>query len=89
MYIAKVRVYLKSNILDPQGKAVHHSMISMGYSNVEEVRVGKYVELKFEKGSREEIQRQTKEICEKILSNPIMESFDYQIEEIHPAGGKL
>ena len=78
----KVKVLLKEGIFDPQGKAVHHAIRDLKYKGVEEVRIGKYIELTFEDMERAEIEREARDICDKLLANPVMEKFDFEIEEI-------
>ncbi|MEQ6375574.1 phosphoribosylformylglycinamidine synthase subunit PurS [Bacillaceae bacterium S4-13-58] len=82
MYKVKVFVTLKNGVLDPQGKAVKHSLETLGYEGVQEVRVGKYLELTVEK--LDHMEEQIKEMCEKLLANPVMEDYEYTIEEVVP-----
>lgn len=79
----KVRVYvtLKDGILDPQGKAVKHSLHTLGYSSVEDVRIGKYIELSLSDVYGEKPDSQIKEMCNKLLANTIVEDFRYEIEK--------
>ena len=79
MYLAKIKVTLRKSILDPQGKAVEHSIISMGYKNVEDTRIGKYIELKVNASSEEEARKIVEEISDKLLANPVMEDYEYEI----------
>lgn len=79
-----VKVRLKKNILDPQGKAVHHALHSLGFSQIEGVRVGKLIELEVEKGtSPEETKRIIEEASQKLLSNPVIEDFEIENVEGH------
>jgi len=77
----KVKIVLKEGILDPQGKAVLHAINDLKYQGVEEVRIGKDVELTFDGKDRAFIEKEAQEICHKLLSNPVMENFEYEIEE--------
>ncbi|MBI5756686.1 MAG: phosphoribosylformylglycinamidine synthase subunit PurS [Nitrospirae bacterium] len=77
----KIYVTLKEGILDPQGKAVKHSLHSLGYTSVEDVRVGKYIEIEIDDTAKEKLDPQIKEMCNKLLSNPIIEDFRYEIEK--------
>ena len=81
MYHSKILVTLRQSILDPQGKAVEHGMHSLGYGLVRNVRIGKFVELDVDAGSREEAETVTKEVSQKLLANPVMEDFAFTIEE--------
>lgn len=79
----KVHVYvtLKDGILDPQGKAVKHSLHTLGYSSVEDVRIGKYIELSLNNAAGENPDDRIKEMCNKLLANTIVEDFRYEIEK--------
>lgn len=76
----KIYVTLKEGILDPQGKAVQHSLHTLGYPAVEDVRVGKYIELNLDNNSRDVLESQIKDMCSKLLANPIIEDYRYEIE---------
>jgi len=83
MIRAKVYVYLKRDILDPQGKAVKHILGNMGFTHIQNVRVGKYTVLTFDDSvSEEEAASQTEEICKKILANPVIEDYHFELEII-------
>lgn len=79
----KVKVYvtLKENVLDPQGSAVEHALHSLDYQSIAHVRIGKYMELLVDetKGNLEET---IQEVCEKVLSNPVIEDYRYEIGEV-------
>ncbi len=83
---AEVRVTLRKSILDPQGKAVHHGLESLGMKAVESVRIGKYIELTIAAASEEEAARQAEEACRKLLANPVME--DYSVSITPASAGK-
>lgn len=78
----KVRIYvtLKEGILDPQGKAVQHSLHTLGHPGAEDVRIGKYIEIKMNDKSRETIEEEIKDMCRRLLANPIIEDFRYEID---------
>ncbi len=78
---ANIIIRLKKNILDPQGKAVHHALSDMQFGDVEEVRIGRFVEMVFNHNNREQAEEETRKICDKLLANPIMEVYDYTIED--------
>ncbi|MFC4401698.1 phosphoribosylformylglycinamidine synthase subunit PurS [Gracilibacillus xinjiangensis] len=79
MKLVKVHVTLKEGVLDPQGKAVQGSLNTLGYDFVQEVRVGKYLELTVEDDAN--IEQQIKEMCNKLLANPVIENYTYTVEE--------
>jgi phosphoribosylformylglycinamidine synthase len=81
---AVVKVKLKDEVLDPQGKAVLSVLKSSGYNNIKDVRIGKYIELEFNvennaKNNDDTLMAELKEISEKVLSNPLIEYFDIEI----------
>ncbi|MGA1862926.1 phosphoribosylformylglycinamidine synthase subunit PurS [Deferribacter thermophilus] len=77
----KVKVYvkLKDTVLDPEGQTVLNSLNKLGYSFVKDVRVGKVIELAIEE--MDLLDDKIKEICEKLLVNPIIEEYEYEIVE--------
>jgi len=77
---ARVVVMLKAAVLDPQGRAVLGGLQSLGYSAVQDVRVGKEIVLTLGDLSEEEADRQVREMCSKLLSNPVIEDFSYTLE---------
>ena len=81
----KVKVYvsLKKGVLDPQGKAVLNTLHSLKYQEFKDVRVGKFFEIEVSDSlkDKETLEQKVKEISEKVLSNPIIESYTYEILE--------
>ena len=78
---AIVNVYLKEGVLDPQGKAVHHALGSLGFTNVKDVRIGKQIVLELEENDREKAMKELKEMAETLLANTIIEDYDIEIAE--------
>ncbi|WP_018962538.1 phosphoribosylformylglycinamidine synthase subunit PurS [Coprothermobacter platensis] len=78
---ANVYVTLKKDILDPQGEAVKNALHTLGYKNVMDVRVGKYIVLTLENNSENDINAVVEEISKKVLSNPVIEDFSFDIVE--------
>ncbi len=80
---ATVTVELKPGVLDPQGKAIQHSLEALGFSGVEDVRVGKLfrIALSHASSSRADVESQLRQMSEKLLANPIVENYSFQIEE--------
>ncbi|GAB0170906.1 MULTISPECIES: phosphoribosylformylglycinamidine synthase subunit PurS [Lysinibacillus] len=78
----KVKIYvtLRESILDPQGSAVQGSLVKMGYAEVEDLRIGKYLELVI-KDTERDIDTLVKEMCEKVLTNVVIEDYRYEVEE--------
>ncbi len=77
---ARIYITLKSGVLDPQGKAVQHALASLGFGEVTDVRVGKYIELAVNGSDRVTEERKVKEMCEKLLANTVIESYRFDIE---------
>jgi phosphoribosylformylglycinamidine synthase len=77
---AKVYITLKQGVLDPQGKAVQHSLTALGFQGVQDVRIGKYVELKLNHADRPTAEEEVKQMCEKLLANTVIESYRYELE---------
>lgn len=76
---AKVYVTLKPSVLDPQGKAIHHSVELLGYEKVADVRQGKYFEIALDSGIGEaEAREEAEQIAKNVLANPVIE--DYRVE---------
>ena len=80
MSLAKVYVTLKSGVLDPQGRAVKESLDALGFSGVEDVRMGKYIEVKLRGTDRKKVEEELAEICKVLLANPIIEDYQYELE---------
>jgi len=80
---ATVIVELKPSVLDPQGKAIQHSLSSLGFNGVEDVRAGKLfrITLADSEQPRAELEKQVRQMCERLLANTIIENFSYTLEE--------
>lgn len=77
----RVRVYvsLKDGVLDPQGKAIQHSLDTLGFKEVKDVRVGKVITLDLD-GEPEAVEARVKRMCEELLANTVIESYRYEVE---------
>ncbi len=76
---AKVYVTLKPSVLDPQGKAIHHSVEGLGHREIADIRQGKYFEITFDDAvPAAEAQASAEEIAKNVLANPVIE--DYRVE---------
>ena len=78
---AKIYIRYKDGILDPQGTTVGHALNSMGFDAINDVSVGKFIEMNFTDISKEEAEQLTDESCRKLLSNPNTESYKFEIVE--------
>jgi len=82
-WTVKIEIKLKESILDPQGQAVKNGLQALGYSNVDDVHVGKYMELVIEDNrDKEGVAGQVEEMCQRLLANPVIEEYVYQLEEV-------
>lgn len=77
----KVFVTLKQGVLDPQGQAVERSLRSLGFAGVNGVRMGKYLEFDVDAATRKEAEQQTLAMCEKLLANPVIEDYRFEVGE--------
>jgi len=78
---AIVNVYLKEGVLDPQGKAVHHALGSLGFDNVEDVRIGKQIVLELKENDKTKAMEELKQMAETLLANTVIEDYDIEIAE--------
>jgi len=76
----KIFISFKEGVLDPQGKAVERSLHSLGYEEVRDVRMGKYLEIELEGSSRAAAEARVREMCDKLLANPVIEDYRFEIE---------
>jgi phosphoribosylformylglycinamidine synthase PurS subunit len=75
---ARIYVTLKRDVLDPQGKAVFHSLQELGYDEVADVRIGRYLEVELD-GSPEAARQRLDEMCRRLLANPVTEEFKVEV----------
>ena len=76
--LAKIYITLKKDVLDPQGSVIANSLKSLGFNNIENVRQGKYIEIRLDSENEESANKQINEMCEKLLANLVIE--DYKVE---------
>jgi phosphoribosylformylglycinamidine synthase PurS subunit len=77
----KIFISLKQGVLDPQGKAIENSLHTLGYREVRDVRMGKYLELEVEALARDAAEARVREICDKLLANPVIEDYRFEIAD--------
>lgn len=80
-FIAEINVMPLKALLDPQGKAVNATLKNTGYKTISNVRIGKHITVELDTESKSIAEKQIDEICKKVLSNPIMESYEFSIKE--------
>lgn len=72
---------LKNGILDPQGKAVNNALHHLGFTGFDDVRIGKHIEMKLEAADKNEAGKLVEEACKKLLANPVIEEYTYELIE--------
>jgi phosphoribosylformylglycinamidine synthase subunit PurS len=77
---AKIVITPKKAVLDPQGKTVQNALAQMGYVGIGAVHVGKYLEIELSGTDKEAVRKQIDDACHKILSNPVIEDYRFEIE---------
>ena len=82
MFLAKVFVTLKPTVNDPQGLTVLGGLKTLGFTSVESVRLGKYLEVKINETDRTKAEALASEMCQKLLANPVIEEFRCELEEL-------
>jgi phosphoribosylformylglycinamidine synthase PurS subunit len=85
MYLSKVYITLKPTVNDPQGLTIRGALHTLGFSNVEEVRAGKYIEIRIAAKDIEKARAELQDMCKKLLANPVIENFRFDLEEVSPA----
>ena len=81
MFLARVYVTLKPTVNDPQGLTIRGGLHSLGFESVQGVRAGKYIEITLDAGDESEADAQVTEMCRKLLANPVIEDFCFELEE--------
>ena len=81
MFLARVYVTLKPTVNDPQGLTIRGALHSLGFASVDAVRAGKYIEIRVDASNRENAEAQVTEMCRKLLANPVIEEYRFELEE--------
>ena len=81
MFLAKVYVTLKPSVNDPQGRTVMAGLKSMGFDTVTDVRAGKYLEIRLQEAERTQAEARVREMCDKLLANPVIEEYRFELAE--------
>ena len=81
MLTAEIYVTYKKNVVDPQGLTVKHALESLGFRNLKEVRMGKLIKVKLGAKNRSSARRDIKNMCRKLLANPVVEDYSFEITE--------
>lgn len=86
-YQAKIFVTLRPSVLDPAGVAVQSGLKQLGYENVDQVRIGKYVEVTLFADNEEAARHDLDQICDQMLANPVIENYRFELEQIQSTVG--
>jgi phosphoribosylformylglycinamidine synthase PurS subunit len=78
---ARIHITLKNGVLDPQGKAIHHSLEGLGFDGVNDVRQGKFIELELADGDIKAARAKVAEMCEQLLANTVIENYSVEIDD--------
>lgn len=81
-YNARIYVTLRPSVLDPAGVAVQSGLKHMGYENVEQVRIGKYIEMMLNAESEDAAKQQLDVICDRLLANVVIENYRFELTEV-------
>jgi phosphoribosylformylglycinamidine synthase len=81
MFLARVYVTLKPTVNDPQGLTIRGALHSLGFDGVDSVRAGKYMEIHIDAADRATAEASVREMCEKLLANPVIEDFRFELED--------
>ena len=82
MFLAKIYITLKPTVNDPQGLTIKGALHNLGFTTVASVRAGKYIEIKLTENDLNRAQQKVNEMCKKLLANPIIENYSFELEEI-------
>jgi phosphoribosylformylglycinamidine synthase subunit PurS len=86
-YLAKIFVTLRPSVLDPAGVAVQSGLQQLGYDNVDQVRIGKYIELTITSSDENTARQNLDRICDQMLSNPVIENYRFDLIEVETQTG--
>jgi phosphoribosylformylglycinamidine synthase subunit PurS len=78
---ARVHIFYKDSVFDPQGNTLADSLRRVGFNQVKEVRVGRVIDMELSNARADEAKREVQKMCEKLLANPVIESFKFEIKE--------
>ncbi len=82
MLEARIQVTLKPSVLDPQGETVRRGLASLGYTGVQDCRVGTFMILRLAESDPAKARAQVEEMCRKLLANPVIENYVFELTEV-------
>jgi len=88
-YRAKIFVTLRPSVLDPAGVAVQSGLKQLGYNNVEQVRIGKYIEVTLISPDENSARQNLDQICDQMLANPVIENYRFELIEVESQTGVI
>ena len=86
-FLARVYVSLKPTVNDPHGLTIADGLRALGFNEVEDVRAGKYIEIRLVAASADEARLRVDAMCDKLLANPVIESYRFEVEEVVNSAG--
>lgn len=86
-FSARIYVTLRPSVLDPAGTAVQSGLQQLGYAGVEQVRIGKYVEVTLTAADRSQAAQQLDQMCDQLLANPVIENYRFELTEVVASRG--
>lgn len=88
-YKAKILVTLRPSVLDPAGTAVRSGLEKLGYGNVGQVRIGKHIELIISSSDEASVRKDLDNICDRMLANPVIENYSFDLVEVESQSGVI
>ena len=85
MFLARIYVTLKPTVNDPQGQTVLAGLKTLGFASTKSVRMGKYLEVLLDETNHQGAEAQVRAMCDKLLANPVIEDFRYELSEVAEA----
>ena len=82
MYLARIYITLKPGVNDPQGLTIRGGLHQLGFADVQDVRAGKYMEIRLNEDDRERASERVAEMCDRLLANPVIEQFRFELDEV-------
>lgn len=85
MFLARVFITLKPTVNDPQGLTILGGLRTLGFDSVRSVRAGKYMELRLDDATEAEAAKKVRQMCDKLLANPVIETYRFELEQVNGA----
>ena len=82
MYLANIYVTLKPTVNDPQGLTIKGALHNLGFTSVDSVRAGKYLQVRLDESDKKAAEQKVKEMCQQLLSNPVIENYRFDIQSV-------